>query len=178
VRNEDVRQLGVPVGREQFLPGRVERRVPETRKVLGARRVRVADPHDVVLLGDPVCAQGHMPVRRAEDDRLGLAHVCAPPRLSIPSASSPARRAWRRPTNARSPVPSTAPAARLSASPCDGWGSVSQPRQWACGSPGPVDMDSPLRSVAEIGCRTKLSEDYLRVNRGSDAGPQARQGTL
>jgi hypothetical protein len=35
-------------------------------------RVGVADPHDVVLLGDPVCAQGYMPVRRAEDDRLGL----------------------------------------------------------------------------------------------------------
>src|SRR6188472_2573355 len=31
MRDEDVRQLGVPVGREHFLPGLVERRIPTSR---------------------------------------------------------------------------------------------------------------------------------------------------
>jgi hypothetical protein len=53
-----------------------------------------------VLFGDPVYQQRHMPVRRAEDDRPGLLHVCIP-LLKIRSASPPAIRAWRRWINAR-----------------------------------------------------------------------------
>src|SRR4029453_7946755 len=154
----DIRQLGVPVGREHFLPGLVERRAPEIRKVLHARRVGVADPHHVVLLSYPVCAQGHMPVRRAEDDRLGLVHVREPLRRRTPSASSLARKAWLCPTTVHSLEPAKAPGARSSASLCDGWGSESKRTQRACRSRGPVAISSPLRSVAEIGCRKQVTE--------------------
>jgi len=128
-----------------------------------------------VLLSYPVCAQGHMPVRRAEDDRLGLVHVREPLRRRTPSASSLARKAWLCPTNVHSLEPTTAPGARSSASLCDGWGSESKRTQRACRSRGPVAISSPLRSVAEIGCRkASYRKSTSRVNHGSDAGPQTR----